>query len=102
METIYTSIDKKLVNPLFVQSKTENLISTIGTEEAKVLEIVSKAEEIAKQVCTYSNSKYELRTRKIDNILTSKKFGIPIMIVFLALILWITITRCKLSILSLI
>lgn len=31
------------------------------------------------------------RDRKIDKILTSKKFGFPIMILFLGIIFWITI-----------
>ena len=31
------------------------------------------------------------KVRKIDKILTSKKFGIPIMILFLGLIFWLTI-----------
>ena len=57
-----------------------------------VLNIISKAEEIRKETCTFNSSKYNIKTRKIDEILTSKKFGIPIMLVFLALIFWITIT----------
>lgn len=32
------------------------------------------------------------RDRKIDKILTSKKFGIPIMILFLGIVFWLTIT----------
>lgn len=32
------------------------------------------------------------RDQKIDKILTSKKFGIPIMILFLGIIFWLTIT----------
>lgn len=98
MQVIHNSIEEKLVNPVFAQDKTDTF--NIQSDEEKVSEIVSKAEDIAKEVCTYSNSEYNLRTRKIDEILTSKKFGIPIMILFLTLIFWITITRCKLSIFS--
>ena len=59
--------------------------------ENKVSQIVKTSEYICKQVCTYENSKYNLRDRKIDKILTSKKLGIPIMLVFLGLIFWLTI-----------
>ena len=53
--------------------------------------IIHKSEEVSKKVCTYENEKYYNKQLKIDKILTSKKFGIPIMIIFLALIFWITI-----------
>ena len=91
MSVIYNSIDSKLINPSFVGSKEINTYD-IEADEDRVSGIVSRAEEIAKKVCTYSDSRYNSKTRKIDKILTSKKFGIPIMIAFLALIFWITIT----------
>ncbi len=56
-----------------------------------VSNIVKKAEEISQEVCSFENRDYSGRDRKIDKILTSKKFGIPIMILFLGLIFWITI-----------
>ena len=52
---------------------------------------MKKAEEVTKEVCTFENKDYGARDRKIDKILTSKKFGIPIMILFLGIIFWITI-----------
>ena len=60
-------------------------------DETKILKIVKKSEEICKEVCTYNNSEYNIKDRKIDKILTSKKFGIPIMIAFLGIIFWLTI-----------
>lgn len=63
----------------------ENIRDTI------VSSIVFEAESIAKEVITYENKRYETRDRKIDKILTSKIWGIPIMIAFLGVILWITI-----------
>lgn len=75
-----------------IKFKLESLdLNLSSLRDSIVSSIVSKAESVAKEVCTYSNSKYNLRTKKIDKILTSKKFGIPIMLVFLALIFWITI-----------
>ena len=42
--------------------------------------------------CMYKNENYSLQDRKFDKILTSKKTGIPIMLLFLGLIFWITIS----------
>ena len=53
-------------------------------------EIVEEAERIANLVVTKKNSTYE-RDKKIDRVLTSKKFGIPIMIGLLGIIFWLTI-----------
>lgn len=57
-----------------------------------VSSIVFKAEDVCNDVVLFMNSHYQLRDRKIDKILTSKIFGIPIMIAFLGLIFWLTIT----------
>ena len=56
-----------------------------------VSSIVNTAEKISNSVCTYGNNNYSARDRKIDKILTSKVFGLPIMILFLGIIFWITI-----------
>ena len=45
-----------------------------------VSSIVNTAEKISNSVCTYGNNNYSARDRKIDKILTSKVFGLPIMI----------------------
>lgn len=49
------------------------------------------AETICEQVVVYQNKNYQQKDRKIDRILTSKKTGIPIMILLLMLVFWITI-----------
>jgi ferrous iron transport protein B len=56
-----------------------------------VYNIVSVAEKICNKVVTFENEKYNHIDRKIDNILTSRVFGIPIMIGLLGLIFWLTI-----------
>lgn len=56
-----------------------------------VSSIVSYAESICNDVVTLKRSCNSSLDRKLDKILTSKKFGIPIMLLFLALIFWITI-----------
>lgn len=56
-----------------------------------VTSLVNKSAEISRQVCIYTKKNYSSFDRKIDKILTSKKFGIPIMILFLCIVFWITI-----------
>lgn len=53
--------------------------------------IIKKSEEICKKVVC-APEQYTLRDQRIDKILTSKLTGIPIMILLLGVILWITIT----------
>lgn len=57
-----------------------------------VSQIVKTAEITAAKAITYNNKKYNSTDRRLDRILTSKSFGIPIMICLLGIIFWITIT----------
>lgn len=68
------------------KSKIEEKIN-----DKKTKEFINRAEEICREVVNFKEKNYNKRDRKIDQILTSKKFGIPIMILLLGLILWITI-----------
>ena len=70
---------------------TPKVIDSSDNSENKISKIVTASEKICKEVCTFKKSEYNLRDRKIDKILTSKKFGIPIMLVFLGIIFWLTI-----------
>lgn len=54
--------------------------------------IVLKAEEISKATVKFENTQYNNLDRKIDDILTSKLFGIPIMLLLLSFIFWLTIS----------
>ena len=69
----------------------ENNITSETITDSIVYSIMKKSEELSNSVCTFKNKDYNSRNKKIDNILTSKKYGIPIMLVFLGLIFWITI-----------
>lgn len=53
--------------------------------------IVLRAQEIKNLAVSYGNPEYNQRDRKIDKALTSKIFGIPIMLAILGVIFWITI-----------
>lgn len=57
-----------------------------------VTQIVRTCEDIGRETVSVENEKYHARDRRIDKILTSKLTGIPIMILMLLGIFWITIT----------
>lgn len=86
---------KKTLNVLLTnifKMATGALVATpILTPTSEISDILKKAEEVTKNVCIYKHNSKTLMDKRIDKILTSKKFGIPIMLLFLGLIFWITI-----------
>ena len=102
-ERILKEIEKQLhiqlMNNREIDKVKKEVLENLKEEEIRqeefkekiVSTIVKDAEEIGKKVCKFENKDYANRDRKIDKILTSKKYGIPIMILFLLLIFWITI-----------
>ena len=99
LKEIEKQLDIQLANHLKIEETKEEMLKELAKEgidqqifkEKIVSTIVKNAEDIAKKVCKFENKDYASRDRKIDRILTSKKYGIPIMILFLLLIFWITI-----------
>jgi len=86
---------KKSLSTDFLTKNIKEVLKTIDNTTFKnklVSSIVSKCEEVSKKVCFFKNSNYKQRDRIIDKFLTSKTFGIPIMLIFLGLIFWLTIT----------
>lgn len=102
-EKILQSIEKNLSIDLLhnrTLQKTKDSIHTLFLEKSitehafkdlVVSDIMHKSETICGKVCCYEDENYSKRDQKIDKILTSKKFGIPIMILFLGIIFWLTI-----------
>ena len=66
-------------------------ITTHNFKDKIVASIMERAEQICQKVCSFENKDYAQRDRKIDRIVTSKKWGIPIMLLFLGIIFWLTI-----------
>ena len=99
LKEIEKQLDIQLANHLKIEETKKEMLKELAKEgidqqifkEKIVSTIVKNAEDIAKKVCKFENKDYASRDRKIDRILTSKKYGIPIMILFLLLIFWITI-----------
>ena len=74
------------------ETLSKNNIPKDNLKDNIISSIVFKCEEVSKEVCHFQNTDYNYRDKKIDKILTSKIWGIPIMLLFLGVIFWITIT----------
>jgi ferrous iron transport protein B len=102
-ETILQSIEENLAIDLLNNEPLQEAKNAIRDDFAKnnitesnfkdliVTTIMHKSETIVKKVCTFEDDNYSKRDRKIDKILTSKTLGIPIMLLFLGVIFWLTI-----------
>lgn len=78
-------------------SKAEDYLYNYGIKKEEIpflitSKITERAEFVANEVITFKNEDYDKTDRIIDKILTSKILSIPIMIIFLTIIFWITIS----------
>jgi len=81
------------LNPNDVLAKAEALRGTLSTgfRDEIVKSLYSEAETIAKRaVKTAKDKKYDL-DQKIDRLVTSPIFGLPIMLIMLATVIWLTV-----------
>lgn len=69
----------------------ENNIQPDEVRDVIVSRLISICEAIYNQTVTIKSKNYNSIDRKIDAVLTSRIFGIPIMLMLLGLIFWITI-----------
>lgn len=74
--------------------KFVNELCTVVSDE-KTSNFVRRAEEIAQKYVKFEKEDYNKKDRKIDKILTSKITGIPIMILLLMIVFWITISAAN-------
>lgn len=88
---IYKLSSSSIIEITKIRNDVSNNCRRNSIIDSIVKTIVVKAEEISREVVDekYEYNKYQ---RKIDKILVSKITGIPIMILMLLFILWITIT----------
>jgi len=70
----------------------DNKYDDDSLRDSIVSRIVALAEEIAREAVISENPKFNGRDRKIDSILTSRRYGIPAMIALLGLVFWLTVT----------
>ena len=91
----YNLLENKVIMTKLNEAKNflkENGIDSNNFRDEIVSQIVKTCEEISNSVVSIKNKNYNITDRKIDSYLTSKKFGIPIMLLLLSLVFWITIT----------
>lgn len=65
-------------------------------KEYMVSAIFREAEKISKDVITIDKDRYDAADRKIDRILTGKRFGYPLMLLLFLFIFWLTISAANL------
>ena len=99
--------DEKLINSLkeFMPAEVFGSIKSIIAESDYIKDLQAIRDKITTDIYNRvedvtdgfvkANSKKINRDRVIDNYITSKKFGIPLMILMLALIFWITISAAN-------
>ena len=78
------------------KSKIDDILNSKGIKKDELKDkmissIIFMSENVVKDVVSINKKDYNARDRRIDKILTSKTFGIPIMLLFLGLIFYITI-----------
>lgn len=86
--------EDKLLQDKLLNARIELAEDKIKLEDFRdriVCNIVKTAEGISAKVISLENQSHNQLDRKIDSILTSRTFGIPIMIALLGLVFWITI-----------
>lgn len=102
-ETLLKSLSKyagfNILNTSNLISKVKEGITLLNSNEINsnllrdniVSSIINKAEKISKSVVIHNTGDYNSRDRKIDKFVTSKKYGIPLMILLLGVVFWLTI-----------
>lgn len=92
MTSIFSNIDKDSLEEILkvANSSTEDS-DKINIRDDISEQIYRKAEEIRDKYVKEDNAKIN-RDKLIDNYVTSKIFGIPLMLLTLAIVFWITIT----------
>ena len=91
IDSIYKFLYKGNIDLMSLSSEV-NKYRHLDIRDSIVSHIYSRSEQIYKNVVKKDITKRYKLDKKLDDILTSRIFGFPIMILLLASILWITIT----------
>lgn len=67
-------------------------IDSLTFRDRTITHLVTMAEDISRDVISFEHGNYNNFDRKLDKYITSKKFGIPLMVLLLGIVFWITIT----------
>lgn len=93
IEALITAIDQTAsgqfqANP-YVRSHLQEMM--VDNEENQVEALIDRAANVADQVVAYQKDDYDELDRKLDKVLTSKTTGIPVMLLLLFIVFWLTI-----------
>ena len=98
LKSIEENLDIDLENKELTEakSKIDDILNSKGIKKDELKDkmissIIFMSENVVKDTVSLNKKDYNARDRRIDKVLTSKTFGIPIMILFLGLIFYITI-----------
>lgn len=89
---IYETLDMENALPKAKEILDKAGLDKRNLEEEIVSAVMRTAEGIAHTVVVNTGDRSNLRDRRIDHVLTGKRFGYPIMAALLMGILWLTIT----------
>src|SRR5512145_325160 len=87
------------INPNDILAKAEALRGTLSTgfRDEIVKSLYSEAETIARRaVKAISDKKYDL-DQKVDRLVTSPIVGLPIMLILLGIIIWLTVAGANVA-----
>ncbi len=89
---------KKIIDQYSISSEKEKEIRTfLSSIDSKQVEdcygtsLIQKAKEVVDGIIEQKDHSYEKKIRMIDRIVTSKRWGFPLMFLLLLLVFWITI-----------
>lgn len=88
-EIITDKISKLILKAHHILLDNDIIINEIN--DYFISKILIESENIASLTVSYNDKKYTEKTQKIDKVLTSKIAGIPLMILLLFVIFWITL-----------
>ncbi len=99
LESMNDYINFDLSKDEFLNKKLESINTYFEKENFKLKDlkdhiissIIKTGENISREVVTFQDENHNKIDHKIDRVLTSRIFGIPIMIALLGLVFWITI-----------
>jgi ferrous iron transport protein B len=102
--TLLTSLNRHLGFNIMENTRLKQLVGTAlkylannGIDPDRLRDkivsgLIHTAEDICSNTVIHGSSKYNDADRKIDRVVTSRLFGVPIMLGLLGLVLWLTIT----------
>lgn len=90
---------EQTVNPNDILAKAEALRGTLSTgfRDEIVKSLYSEAETIAKRAVKVATEKKYDFDQKIDRLVTSPIVGLPIMLILLTIIIWLTVTGANVA-----